>query len=124
MSNVVQLRFDESIFFDPHTLKLLYNSIGGERAMHVLQEALRLIELHVEVILKYAPYETIDAIAPSLKTIEIISENLGLVALSLVCADAQSCQEPPQSHSFRAIMSRFERLARQSPVSLRMVSGQ
>ena len=117
MNNVCHLAIKESVFLDPHTLKQLYEGFGTERAMSILQEALGLIELHAKEVLLHA--QDPPRVFPSLKTIEVLAENLGLVALSLVCSDALDCLNDPQSHSFKAVLARLDRIVRQSPITIR-----
>ena len=53
-------------------------------------------------------------VSRQLRRLQRMSENLGMISLGLVAADARACLESAESTSFSAVWARLMRIAEQS----------
>lgn len=118
MNNVLGLRPKEAVAIDHGFLQQIYDAFGADVAEKWLREMLSVLELQL-VCLKVRMHMPNDRdVGHALRAIEILSEHIGLIALSMVANDAHICAQREDEIALQAVLSRLFRVAQRSNLEI------
>jgi hypothetical protein len=112
--NVVMLRQRERVHQDAEPIATIYRNLGTTSAEQVVTRALAELALTMAGLANQVRSHELSDLSRQLRRLQRMSENLGMISLGLVAADARSCLESADSTSFAAVWARLMRIAERS----------
>lgn len=112
--NVVALRPLERVRQDAEPIATIYRSLGTVSAEQVVTRALGELALTMAGLAHQVRDHDMADLARQLRRLQRMSENLGMVSLGMVAADARVCLERADSTAFTAVWARLIRIAERS----------
>ncbi len=112
--NVVMLRPRERVRQDAEPIATIYRNLGTTSAEQVVTRALAELALTMAGLTNQVRTHELTDVARQLRRLQRMSENLGMISLGLVAADARACLERADSTSFMAVWARLMRIAERS----------
>jgi hypothetical protein len=109
---VCKLRLTEKTYQDSGPVSLLYREMGANAARQVVARALSELALIMAGIAQ--PEMNADDVSRQLRRLQVMSEQLGLISLSLVAGDARIARDQDDATAFSAVHARLIRVAEQS----------
>jgi hypothetical protein len=114
MENVTVLRPRERIRQDGEAIAVIYRNLGTSAAEQMVTRALGELALAMAGIAAQVKAHQLADLARQLKRLQRMAENLGMVSLSSVAADARTCLDRCDSTAFSAVWARLLRIAERS----------
>lgn len=118
MDNISELRPKESVIIDHGFLQQIYDAFGAAVAETWLRDMLSMLELQLVCLKVKRHIEAAPDVPHLLRAIEIISEHIGLVALSMVAHDAAICAKNEDNIALNAVLARLFRVAQTSNLEI------
>lgn len=112
--NVVMLRPLERVRQDAEPIATIYRNLGTTSAEQVVTRALAELALTMAGLTNQVRTHELTDVSRQLRRLQRMSENLGMISLGLVAADARACLECADSTSFMAVWARLMRIAERS----------
>lgn len=123
MSVIINLRLRERVLQDGEAIAVMYRSLGRPAAEKMVAHALRELSDAVRFTAARINDRDLQDLNCHLSLIERMAENLGMVSLGLVAADARNCLKRNDSTAFSAVWARLLRAAEGSLSDHRDLSG-
>lgn len=114
MENVVSLRPKERVRQDAEPIATIYRNLGTASAEQVVTRALGELALTMSSLASQVKAREMGDLLRQLRRLQRMSENLGLVSLSVVAGDLRSCMDKSDSTAFAAVWARLLRIAERS----------
>lgn len=114
MTEVTVLRVRERVRQDGEAIAVIYRNLGTAAAEQMVTRALGELALAMAGIAAQVKGHQLADLARQLKKLQRMAENLGMVSLSVVAADARDCLERCDSTAFAAVWARLMRVAERS----------
>jgi hypothetical protein len=112
--NVVMLRPLERVRQDAEPIATIYRNLGTASAEQVVTRALAELALTMAGLTNQVKTHDLEDVSRQLRRLQRMSENLGMISLGLVAADARACLDCADSTSFMAVWARLMRIAERS----------
>lgn len=112
--NVVLLRPRERIRQDAEPIATIYRNLGTASAEQIVTRALAELAVTMAGLSTQVREHDLTEVARQLRRLQRMSENLGMISLGHVAADARACLEVGDSTSFMAVWARLMRIAERS----------
>ena len=112
--NVVMLRPVERVRQDGRPIATIYRNLGTESAEQVVTRALGELALTMSGLASRVRAHEMADLSRQVRRLQRMSENLGMVSLSLVAADLRCCLAGGDSTAFSAVWARLLRIAERS----------
>ena len=112
--NVIMLRPLERDRQDAEPIATIYRNLGTTSAEQVVTRALAELALTMAGLTNQVRTHELSDVSRQLRRLQRMSENLGMISLGLVAADARACLECADSTSFMAVWARLMRIAERS----------
>jgi hypothetical protein len=114
MTNVMALVPKERLRQDAEPIAAIYRNLGVQAAEQVVARALAELGHVVTEVEDQVRRRDLDPLPRSLRRLQRLSENLGLVSLAQIAADAHLCLAAHDSTAFSAVWARLQRVAERS----------
>lgn len=114
MTEVTVLRVRERVRQDGEAIAVIYRNLGTAAAEQMVTRALGELALAMAGIAAQVKGHQLADLARQLKKLQRMAENLGMVSLGVVAADARACLERCDSTAFAAVWARLMRVAERS----------
>jgi hypothetical protein len=114
MTEVTVLRVRERVRQDGEAIAVIYRNLGTATAEQMVTRALGELALAMAGIAAQVKGHQLTDLARQLKKLQRMAENLGMVSLGVVAADARACLERCDSTAFAAVWARLMRVAERS----------
>jgi len=114
MTEVTVLRVRERVRQDGEAIAVIYRNLGTAAAEQMVTRALGELALAMAGIAAQVKGHQLADLARQLKKLQRMAENLGMVSLGVVAADARACLERCDSTAFAAVWARLMRIAERS----------
>lgn len=114
MDNVLVLRPRERVRQDGEAIAAIYRNLGTTTAEQIVTRALGELALTMAGIAAQVRGHELHDLARQLRRLQQMAENLGMISLGAVSADARVCLERCDSTGFAAVWARLLRIAEQS----------
>lgn len=111
MGNVTVLKVREQVHLDGSAIALMYRNLGVASAEPILTRALGELALAMGSIAAQVKAHQLNDLTQQLGRVQRMAEDLGMVSLSLVSADAKTCLSKADSTAFAAVWARLLRVA-------------
>ncbi|MFN3723861.1 MAG: hypothetical protein ACK4VZ_12515 [Paracoccaceae bacterium] len=112
--NVVTLRPLERVQQDGEQIATIYRNLGTVSAEQVVSRALGELALTMAGLANQVRARDFADLSRQLRRLQRMSENLGMVSLSLVAADVRACLDGGDPTAFSAVWARLLRIAERS----------
>lgn len=118
MTNILGLRPKESVIIDHGFLQQIYDAFGADVAERWLREMLSVLELQLVCLkVKQHVHQRLEVLHV-LRSIEILAEHIGLIALSMIAHDAYACAKREDLIALNAVLARLFRVAQRSNLEI------
>jgi hypothetical protein len=114
MTNVTVFRPRERIRQDGEAIAALYRNLGTATAEQLVTRALGELALTMSGLDAQVRARDLADVARQLRRLQRMAENLGMISLCTVSADASTCLQSGDSTAFSAVWARLMRIAERS----------
>ncbi len=114
MAELAVLRPHEVVRQDVETVAEIYRNLGAPTAEQVVTRALGDLALTMAGIVEKVQAQDLRDVARQLARLRRLADDIGLVSLSKVASDAQTCLERADGTAFSAVWARLLRVAERS----------
>ncbi len=114
MDKVQVLRPRERVRQDGEAIAVIYRNLGTATAEQMVTRALGELALAMAGIAAQVKAHELQDLARQLTRLQRMAENLGMISLGTVAADARICLERCDSTAFAAVWARLLRVAERS----------
>lgn len=121
--NVVALRPNDRSRRDAEPIAILCRNLGATTAEHLVARAMGEISQTIAGMAEQVKAHDLANMARPLRRLQRMSENLGLITLSLTAADLAFCLTAQDVTAFSAVWARLVRVAKDAGTDDRVVMG-
>lgn len=114
MGTVVALRPKDRLRQDGEAIAAIYRNLGTATAEQMVTRALGELALTMAGIAAQLRAHELADLSRQLRRLQRMAENLGMVSLGQVAADARACLERSEATAFAAVCARLMRVAERS----------
>ena len=114
MENITALPLRERVRQDGEAIAAIYRNLGPSAAEQMVTRALGELALAMAGIAAQVKSQELADLSRQLKKLQRMAENLGMISLSAVAADARTCLDRCDSTAFTAVWARLLRVAERS----------
>jgi hypothetical protein len=114
MTNVTIFRPHERIRQDGEAIAALYRNLGTATAEQLVTRALGELALAMSGLDAQVRARDLADVARQLRRLQRMAENLGMISLCTVSADASTCLQSGDGTAFSAVWARLMRIAERS----------
>jgi hypothetical protein len=114
MKNVAVLKPREVVRQDVEAMALIYRNLGAPIAEQMVARSLGELALTMAALAEKVRDQDLRDLSGQLTTLRRLAEDLGLVSLACVAADARICLESADGTAFSAVWARLLRVAERS----------
>lgn len=113
----MRLKPRERILQDSEAIAVLYRDLGTEAAERVVTRALAELAAAMAGVVAQVRDHELSNLAERLQWLERMADDLGMISLGLVAADARTCLSRCDSTGFAAVWARLLRIAERALAS-------
>jgi hypothetical protein len=110
MKNVLALVPSERLRQDAEPIAAIYRNLGVQAAEQVVARALAELATVAQEVIEQVRLQDTDALPRSLRRLQRLSENMGLVSLGSIAHDAAICLSADDGIAFAAVFARLQRV--------------
>jgi hypothetical protein len=114
--NVMVLRPKDTVRQDSEPVVAIYRDLGTVQAERVVTRALGELALAMGALTAQVRSKDLQDLPRQLRRLQRMSEQLGLISLGAVAADARGCLDHADATAFSAVWARLLRVAERSMV--------
>jgi hypothetical protein len=122
--NVVALRPKERVKQDAEPIATIYRNLGATSAEQVVTRALTELALTMAGLASQIRNHDLGDVDRQLRRLQRMSENLGMISLSLIAGDVRYCLKAGNTTAFASVWARLLRVAERSLAADREMLGQ
>ena len=108
--NVLALVPAERLRQDAEPIAAIYRNLGVQAAEQVVARALAELALVADEVIEQVRLQDQAALPRSLRRLQRLSENMGLVSLGTIAQDAAICLSERDDIAFAAVLARLQRV--------------
>jgi hypothetical protein len=110
MTNVLALVPIERLRQDAEPIAAIYRNLGVQAAEQVVARALAELASVADEVIELVRVQDRAALPRSLRRLQRLSENMGLVSLGTIAQDAAICLSEDDGIAFAAVLARLQRV--------------
>lgn len=114
MGNVTALQPKEQLYQNAEPVAAMYRDLGTAQAEQVVSRALGELALTMSALVTQVRAHDLADLPRQLRRLQRMSDQLGMVSLGLVAADARICLDQADVTAFSAVWARLLRVAERS----------
>ncbi|MDQ1847046.1 hypothetical protein Q9299_01990 [Gemmobacter fulvus] len=114
MGNVTALQPNEQLYQNAEPVAAMYRDLGTAQAEQVVSRALGELALTMSALVTQVRAHDLADLPRQLRRLQRMSDQLGMVSLGLVAADARICLDQADVTAFSAVWARLLRVAERS----------
>lgn len=114
MGNVTALQPKEQLYQNAEPVAAMYRDLGTAQAEQVVSRALGELALTMSALVTQVRAHDLADLPRQLRRLQRMSDQLGMVSLGLVAADARICLDQVDATAFSAVWARLLRVAERS----------
>lgn len=114
MTDILTLKPRERVLQDGEAIAVLYRDLGTVAAERVVTQALAELATAMTRVASQVRQHQLADLAERLCRLEQMADELGIISLGLVAADARTCLARADSTGFAAVWARLLRIAERS----------
>ncbi len=114
MGNVTALQPNEQLYQNAEPVAAMYRDLGTAQAEQVVSRALGELALTMSALVTQVRAHDLTDLPRQLRRLQRMSDQLGMVSLGLVAADARICLDQADTTAFSAVWARLLRVAERS----------
>ena len=114
MGNVTALQPNEQLYQNAEPVAAMYRDLGTAQAEQVVSRALGELALTMSALVTQVRAHDLADLPRQLRRLQRMSDQLGMVSLGLVAADARICLDQVDATAFSAVWARLLRVAERS----------
>lgn len=114
MGNVTALQPKEQLYQNAEPVAAMYRDLGTAQAEQVVSRALGELALTMSALVTQVRAHDLTDLPRQLRRLQRMSDQLGMVSLGLVAADARICLDQADTTAFSAVWARLLRVAERS----------
>lgn len=114
MGNVTALQPKEQLYQNAEPVAAMYRDLGTAQAEQVVSRALGELALTMSALVTQVRAHDLTDLPRQLRRLQRMSDQLGMVSLGLVAADARICLDQADVTAFSAVWARLLRVAERS----------
>ena len=113
-AEITAMRPRDRVRQDSEPIAMMYRTMGTQAAEQVVNRALAELALTMAGLAEQVRDGEMATVARQLRRLQRMAEQLGLVSIGQIAADARQCQDRPDRTAFEAVWARLVRVAEMS----------
>ena len=113
-AKITAMRPRDRVRQDSEPIAMMYRTMGTQAAEQVVNRALAELALTMAGLADQVRDGDVETLARQLRRLQRMAEQLGLVSMGQIAADARHCQDRPDRTAFEAVWARLVRVAEMS----------